>query len=146
MINKNFTPEIISSHVRLARPRRHEISLKANPYSYRLWTTPGPPQLARPTRPPRPGPCLDFGFQYVLIRDNPSKKSWVEYWALSGSNLLWRPCKRSLLLKFNRSFNSLKNSAAICFCQQKEFEKELLNIEENQMALSNIKQNFSAFL
>ena len=22
-------------------------------------------------RPPRPGPCLDFGFQYALIRNNP---------------------------------------------------------------------------
>ena len=25
-------------------------------------------------RPPRPGPCLDFGFQYALIRNNWSKK------------------------------------------------------------------------
>ena len=24
-------------------------------------------------RPPRPGPCLDFGFQYVLIRNNRPK-------------------------------------------------------------------------
>ena len=31
----------------------------------------GPPRLARP---PRPGPCLDFGFQYTLIRNNRSKK------------------------------------------------------------------------
>ena len=28
---------------------------------------PGPLWLARP---PRPGPCLDFGFQYALIRNN----------------------------------------------------------------------------
>ena len=49
----------------------------------------GPPRLARPTRP---GPCLDFGFQYALIRNNRSKKFGVEYWALPGSNSPWRPC------------------------------------------------------
>ena len=27
------------------------------------------------------GPCLDFGFQYALIRNNRSKKFGVEYWA-----------------------------------------------------------------
>ena len=42
-------------------------------------------------RPRRPGPCLDFGFQYVLIRNNQSKKCGVEYWALHGSNSPWRP-------------------------------------------------------
>ena len=31
----------------------------------------GPPRLARP---PRPRPCLDFGFQYAHIRNNRSKK------------------------------------------------------------------------
>ena len=46
-------------------------------------------QLARPTRP---GPCLDFGFQYALIRNNRSKKFGVEYWALPGSNSPWSPC------------------------------------------------------
>ena len=50
----------------------------------------GPPRLARP---PRPGPCLDFGFQYALIRNNRSKKIGVEYWALPGSNSPWRPCR-----------------------------------------------------
>ena len=30
----------------------------------------GTPRLARP---PRPGPCLDFGFQYAFIRNNRSK-------------------------------------------------------------------------
>ena len=49
----------------------------------------GPPRLARP---PRPGPCLDFGFQYALIRNNRLKKFGVEYWALPGSNSPWRPC------------------------------------------------------
>ena len=33
----------------------------------------GPPRLARP---PRPGPCLDFGFQDALTRNNWSKKNW----------------------------------------------------------------------
>ena len=37
------------------------------------------------------GPCLDFGFQYALIRNNRSKKIGVEYWTLPGSNLPWRP-------------------------------------------------------
>ena len=50
--------------------------------------TPGPPRLARP---PRPGPCLDFGFQYALIRNNRSKKFWVEHRALPGSDLPWLP-------------------------------------------------------
>ena len=50
----------------------------------------GAPQLARP---PRSGPCLDFGFQYALIRNNRSKRFGViEYWALPGSNSPWRPC------------------------------------------------------
>ena len=49
----------------------------------------GAPQLARL---PRPGPCLDFGFQYDLIRNHWSKKLGVEYWALPGTNSLWRPC------------------------------------------------------
>ena len=35
----------------------------------------GPPWLARP---PRPRPCLDFGIQCALIRNNWSK-NWVEY-------------------------------------------------------------------
>ena len=39
----------------------------------------------------RSGPCLDFGFQYTLIRNNWSKKFGVEYWALPGSNSQWRP-------------------------------------------------------
>ena len=46
--NKNSTPEIVSSHFRLARPRQYEISLEANPYSYRLWTTPGLSSLGVP--------------------------------------------------------------------------------------------------
>ena len=51
----------------------------------------GAPRLARP---PRPGPCLDFGFQYALIRNNQSKKFGVEYWTLPGSNWPWRPCRK----------------------------------------------------
>ena len=35
--------------------------------------------------------CLDFGFQYALIRNNQSKKFGVEYWTLPGSNWPWRP-------------------------------------------------------
>ena len=35
----------------------------------------GPPRLARSQRP---GPCLDFGFQYSLIRNNRSKTFGVE--------------------------------------------------------------------
>ena len=40
---------------------------------------------SRMARPSRPGPCLDFGFQYCLIRNNWSRKIGVEYWALPGS-------------------------------------------------------------
>ena len=48
----------------------------------------GSPQQARQTRF---GPCLDFGFQYALIRNNRSKNFGVEYWTLPGSNSPWRP-------------------------------------------------------
>ena len=37
-------------------------------------------------------PCLDFGFQYALIRNNRSKNFGVEYWPLPDSNSQWRPC------------------------------------------------------
>ena len=36
----------------------------------------GSPRLARP---PRPGPCLEFVFQYTLIRNNRPKNLGVEY-------------------------------------------------------------------
>ena len=49
----------------------------------RIFSYSGPPRLARP---PRPGPCLDFGFQYSLIRNKRSKNFMVKYWALPGSN------------------------------------------------------------
>ena len=55
--------------------------------SHVLWAA--PPRLVRS---PRPGPCLNFGLQYALIRNNQSKKIGVEYWAFPGSNLPWRPC------------------------------------------------------
>jgi hypothetical protein len=29
------------------------------------------------------GPCLDFGFQYALKRNNPSKNFGVEYWTIA---------------------------------------------------------------
>ena len=57
----------------------------------------GAPWLARP---PRPGPGLDFGFQYDRIRNNRSKKFGVEYWALPGSNSPWRPCEWVLLASY----------------------------------------------
>ena len=38
--------------------------------------------LPRQARQARFGPCLDFGFQYTLIRNNRSKKFGIEYWAL----------------------------------------------------------------
>ena len=41
-------------------------------------------------------PCLDFGFQYALIRNNWSKKFGVEYWALPCSNSPW--CAPLLLI------------------------------------------------
>ena len=40
------------------------------PVSFPVDLLPGAPRLARP---PRPGPCLDFGFQYALIRNNHSE-------------------------------------------------------------------------
>ena len=42
----------------------------------------GPPRLARAPSP-GPGPCLDFGFQYALIRNKRSKKNWGRILGLS---------------------------------------------------------------
>ena len=69
-----------------------------SPNLNKIITCAGPPRLARP---PRPGPCLDFGLQYTLIRNNWSKQIGVEYWALPGSNSPWRPWKwwRKLMTK-----------------------------------------------
>ena len=50
----------------------------------------GPPRQGRQARF---SPCLDFGFQYTLIRNNWFKKFGVEYWTLPGSNSPWRPCR-----------------------------------------------------
>ena len=58
-------------------------------FRLKLTSKAGLPRLARP---PRPGSCLDFAFQYTLIRNNRWKKFGLEYWALPGSNLPWRPC------------------------------------------------------
>ena len=50
--------------------------------------TTGPLQKPRQARF---GPCLDFGFQYTLTRNNQSKKFGVEYWTVGalGSLLSW---------------------------------------------------------
>ena len=71
---------VIKANISKVRKRTYKLLLYSH-YS-------GAPRLARP---PRPGPCLYFGFQYALMRNNRSKKFGVEYWALSGSNSLWRP-------------------------------------------------------
>ena len=42
-------------------------------FPMRQWLILGPPQQERQARF---GPCLDFGFQYPLIRNNRSKKIW----------------------------------------------------------------------
>ena len=68
-------------------PQIPNVSVNWIEWSNSMWAT-GAPRLAKP---PRPGPCLDFAFQYDLIRNNQSKKFGVEYWALPGSNLPWSP-------------------------------------------------------
>ena len=52
----------------------------------------GPPRQGRQARF---GPCLDFGFQYALIRNNWSKKIWGR---IMGSNSPWHPCSLSFSL------------------------------------------------
>ena len=69
-------------------------------FEYKLLA--GPPRLLRP---PRPGPCLNFGFQYAFIRNNRSKKFGVEYWALPGSNSPWWPCLCKDLQSFYEKSN-----------------------------------------
>ena len=73
----------------------------------------GLPWQARQWRKARFGPCLDFGFQNALIRNNWSKKFWVEYWTLPGSNTSWWSC---VLLNFEMSWI-------------KEFNKNLIFID-----------------
>ena len=48
--------------------------------------------LQQLTRPSRPGPCLDFGFQYAFIRKNRPNKFGVAFRVLPGSKLRWWPC------------------------------------------------------
>ena len=55
---------------------------------WRFKFCPGPPRQGRQARF---DPCLDFGLQYALIRNNRSKNFGVEYWTLPGSNSPWRP-------------------------------------------------------
>ena len=68
---------------------RVELLDKSDGINKQSLTSSGAPRLART---PRPGPCLDFGLQYALLRNDLSKKFGVEYWALPDSNSLWRPC------------------------------------------------------
>jgi hypothetical protein len=48
----------------------------------------GPPRLLRP---PRPGPCLNFGLQLTLSQPGGHIMPTTVLWALSGSNSPWRP-------------------------------------------------------
>ena len=59
--------------------------------------TAGLPRLARP---PRSGPCLEFGFQYALIRNNGSKKFWVEYWTMDLAWLKFAVAALLIVLEF----------------------------------------------
>ena len=66
-------------------------SFTLNPTQGNKWTNGGKTWGYEAAQPPRPGPCLNYGFQYALIRNNQSKKIGVKHWALSASNLPWRP-------------------------------------------------------
>ena len=59
------------------------------------WHT-GPPGQERQARF---SPCLDFGFQYALIRNNRSRNFGVEYWTFPGSNSPWRPWHKLWIVK-----------------------------------------------
>ena len=48
----------------------------------------GAPRLLRP---PRPGPCLNFGLQLTLSQPGGQIMPTTVLWALSGSNSPWRP-------------------------------------------------------
>ena len=54
-----------------------------------LSTFSGAPRLLRP---PRPGPCLNFGLQLTLSQPGGHIMPTTVLWALSGSNLPWHPC------------------------------------------------------
>ena len=53
-------------------------------------------------------PCLDFGFQYSVIRNTRSKEFGVEYWALPDSNSPWRPCTYIVTNFYQNQIKSLK--------------------------------------
>ena len=72
-----------------------------------------------------PGPCLDFGFQYALLGNNGSNKFGVEYWALPGSNLLWRPWPYCEVTRLDDTFRCDPSSVA---CQSPLWTKMTLSV------------------
>ena len=64
------------------------------------------------------GPCLDFGFQYAVIRNNRSKKFGVEYWELPGSNSPWQPCILQVWIYPNNDFVSIMEPPSFCWTSQ----------------------------
>ena len=48
--------------------------------------------VPRLLRPPRPGPCLNFGLQLTLSQPGQQIMPTIVLWALSASNSPWRSC------------------------------------------------------
>ena len=103
--------------------------------------TSGSPRLARP---PSPGPCLDFGFQYAFIRNNRSKKFGVEYWALPGSNSPWRPCFN--IDSFLRNTGNLSYSDLGKDCLKTTWKSQTVNINPPSSIWLQTKKSFHLFL
>ena len=110
-----------------------------------------PPAHSGPTRQARFGPCLHFGFQYALIRNNWSKICWVEYWTLPGSNSLWRPCHYvsiNTVLNFTKSGHFLnpptksfwwRNIWMVSYVIRREIECVMLHIMLSSAGLWDFK-------
>ena len=91
---------------------------------------PGPPRLARP---PRPGPCLKFGFQYALVRNNQSKKFWGRILGLA-----WLKFAVAPLIQGNKLYGSLQvNQYLLCSFGLSNYRQidliSLCNLEQTKL-------------
>ena len=84
--------------------------------------------VPRLTRPPRPGPCLDFGFQYALIRNNQPKKIGVEHRTLTSSNSRWRPCLVCLIWSLGSNLTCMNSCQALMF--DLRYSRRVLNNQQ----------------
>ena len=123
---------------------RSIISTQSNPQGFFFYSQINK-HISGPPRLPTTGPCLDFGFQYKITRNNQSKKFGLEYWILPDSNSLWRPCIYHTSSK--REGGVLEGPARVCFQTKNStfFIKIILQDQpENHKELARLKSTLLA--